>query len=231
MAYLFLNETAKAAQAAGRAVELEPGNPAHQRQLAYTHLLQGDFVAAEVSAKKAIALDKNDLAAHKILAKIYAKEENNAGLTAEVALVKQAEDKFAAAHPELVKKSEPAPKPQEEVEEEKKSKKQEDYEVIGTCIGQWNKMREAIAHGDVNEALFSYSDYLDTRDQYRDSFNRMGTPRLQSVFAGFGELYDCDIVFASANCKSLVKNAAGTVVVTKIRFERNPDHIWRIRSF
>jgi hypothetical protein len=59
----------------------------------------------------------------------------------------------------------------------------------------------------------------------------MGIPHLQSVFASFGDLYDCEVVFASANCKSIVKNASGTVVVAKIRFERNPDHIWRIRSF
>ena len=230
MAYLFLNEPAKAALAAERAVELEPGNAAHQRQLAYCRLLQGDFVAAEVSAKKAIELDKEDLAAHKILAKIYAKEDNSAGMTAELALVKQAEEKMAAAHPELVKKPETAPKPQEE-EEVKKSKKQEDYEIIGSIIGQWNKMKDAVAQGNIEQALASYSDYLDTRDQYRDSFNRMGMPRLQSVFASFGELYDCEVVFASANCKAIVKNASGTVVVTKVRFERNPDHIWRIRSF
>jgi len=59
----------------------------------------------------------------------------------------------------------------------------------------------------------------------------MGLPRLESVFSGFGELYDCEVVFATAHCKSIVKNAAGTVVVTKIRFERNPDRVWRIRSF
>jgi hypothetical protein len=59
----------------------------------------------------------------------------------------------------------------------------------------------------------------------------MGLPRLESVFAGFGELYDCEVVFATAHCKSIVKNAAGTVIVTKIRFERNPDRVWRIRSF
>jgi hypothetical protein len=54
---------------------------------------------------------------------------------------------------------------------------------------------------------------------------------MMAIFGGFGELYDCEVVFASAHCKALVKNAAGTVVVTRIRFERNPDHVWRIRSF
>jgi hypothetical protein len=192
----------------------------------------GEFADAEASAKKAIALDPNDLAAHKILAKIYAKEDNQPGAAQELALVKTTEDKFAAAHPELAKKPEPAPKPAAGEEmEEKKSQKQEDYEVIGACIGQWNKMKETIAQGDVAEALNSYSDYLDTRDQYRESFAKMGLPRLQSIFPGFGDLYDCEVVFASARCKSVVRNAAGTVVVTKIRFERNPDRVWRIRSF
>ncbi len=233
MAYLYLNEPVKAAQAAQRAVELEPSNPSHHRQLAYAQLIVGDFPAAEAAAKKAIELDKNDMAAHKILAKVYAKEGNTAGVTAELAVAKDAEGKYAAAHPELAKKVEPAPtKPQEEEEkEEKSSKKQEDYEVIGQCIGQWNKMKDAAVHGDVNEALTYYSDYLDTRDQYRESFSTLGVPRLQSVFSSFGELYDCEVVFATAHCKSLVTNAAGTVVVTKIRFERNPDHVWRIRSF
>ncbi len=232
MAYLFLNETQKAQLAAERAVELEPANASHQRQLAYTQLLLGELSAAEASVKKAIELDKNDLAAHKILAKIYAKEENTMGMTQELAFVKKAEADFALAHPELVKKPEPAKaKPADEEEEEKKSKKQEDYEVIGTCIGQWNRMRDAAVRGDTKEALTYYSDYLDTRDQYRASFEKLGPARLQSVFSGFGELYDCEIVFASAHCKAVVKNPAGTAVVTKIRFERNPDHIWRIRSF
>jgi tetratricopeptide (TPR) repeat protein len=235
MAYLFLNESLKASQAAERAVELDPSNPAHHRQLAYTQLLLEDYPDAEKSAKKAIELDKEDLAAHKILAKIYAKEGNTAGMTAELQTARAIEGKYAEEHPELVKKEVPVAKPPKEAEEEekveKKQKKQEEYEVIGTIIGQWNKMRDAVATGDVNQALTYYSDYLDTRDQYKESFNRMGVPRLQTVFSGFGELYDCEIVFASAHCKAVVKNASGTTVVTKIRFERNPDHVWRIRSF
>jgi tetratricopeptide (TPR) repeat protein len=230
MAYLFLNETLKASQAAARAVELDPTNPAHHRQLAYTQLLLEDYPAAEASAKKAIALDKDDLAAHKILAKVYAKEGNNVGMTSELALAKTAEVKYAAAHPELTKPPEPAPKPVEE-EEEKPSKKQEDYQVIGQCIGQWNAMKDDIMHEQINEALVYYSDYLDTRDQYRDSFNKLGPRRLKGIFSSFGDLYDCEVVFASAHCKALVTNNAGTTVVNQIRFERNPDHVWRIRSF
>ncbi len=232
MAYLFLGEHAKAAQAAQRAVELEPSNPAHHRQLAYTQLLLGDFPAAEASAKKAIALDKEDMAAHKILAKIYSKEGNTDGMNEELAVVKKAEDAYVAAHPELLKKPEPEPAKPIDVEAVvEKTGKQEDYEIIGQCIEQWNKMKDSVNRGDVNGALNYYSDYLDTRDQYRDSFNKLGLSRLMAIVGGFGELYDCEVVFATAHCKALVKNAAGTVVVTKIRFERNPDHVWRIRSF
>ncbi len=233
MAYLYLNEPAKAELAAERAVELDPSNSSHHRQLAYTQLLQGENAAAEASAKKAIELDKNDLAAHKILAKIYGKAGNTLGMTEELGFVKKGEAAFAAAHPELVKKPDPvvtAPKDEEEGET-KKGKKEEDYEVVGRIIGQWNKMREAALQGNIEQTLIYYSDYLDTRDQYRDAFTKMGIARMDQVFSSFGELYDCDIVFASAHCKSMVKNAAGTVVVTKIRFERNPDHVWRIRSF
>lgn len=231
MAYLFLNEPTKAALAAGRAVELEPSNPSHHRQLAYAQLLLGDFEPAELSAKKAIELDKNDLAAHKILAKIYGKEGKTTAMNDELAVVKTAEDKVLAAHPELAKKVEIAPKSQEVDKEEKKPEKQEDYEVVGLFILQWNKMKDAIARGDVDEALTYYSDYLDTRDQYRESFNRLGLARLQSIFSSFGDLYDCEVVFSSGRCKSLVKNATGTVVVTTLRFERNPNRVWRIRSF
>ena len=121
MAYLFLNEPAKAAAAAERAVELEPNNSSHYRQLSYAQLILGDFPAAEASAKKAIEIDPGDIAAHKILAKIYSKEDNNPGMVAELALAKDAETKYAAAHPELVKKAEPAvAKPvDEDVKEEK----------------------------------------------------------------------------------------------------------------
>ncbi len=232
MAYLFLNEPIKAEAAAERAVELEPSNPAHHRQLAYTQLLVGDFPSAEASAKKALLLDKDDLASHKILAKIYSKEGNTAGMDEELAFAKKAEDQFATAHPELVKKPEPAPvRPNLGEDTEEKPGKLEDYQVIGECIDQWNQMKDAVLRGDIDSALLHYSDYLDTRDQYRDSFNKLGLSRLMSIFDGFGELYDCEVVFASAHCKALAKNPSGTTIVTKIRFERNPDHAWRIRSF
>src|SRR5262249_12996863 len=139
------------------------------------------FPTAEAAAKKALELDSEDVAAHKILAKIYAKEGNNLGMTEELTAAKKSEEKFAAAHPELVKKPEPAPaKPQEEEEKEEKQGKQEDYQVIGQCIGQWNQMKDEIMHDRIDAALPYYSDYLDTRDQYRDSFNKLGVQRLKS---------------------------------------------------
>jgi tetratricopeptide (TPR) repeat protein len=230
MAYLFLDEREKALQSAERAVELDPSNPAHHRQLAYTRMLMGDYPLAEASAKKAIELDKEDVAAHKILAKIYAKEGKAAVSAEELSQAQAAEARFAAAHPELVKKPEPAAKPPEEKEEKKKGK-EEDFEVISECIGQWNKMREAVVRGDLASALQFFSDYLDTRDQYQQSFNRLGLPKVQQIFSNFSELYDCEVVFASAHCKSIIRSPSGTPVIARIRFERNPDHGWRIRSF
>ncbi len=218
--------------AAERAIDLDPTNAAYQRQAGYTYLLLGDLEAAEAATQRAIAQDKDDMAAHKILAKIYSKSGNAAGAASELALVKASETAFAAAHPELVKKPEPAPKPVD-VDDDKEDEegKVEDYQLIGQVIGQWNTMKEAMLHGDTNKALMSYSDYLDTRDQYRASFEKIGPEKLKGVFSSFGELYDCEIVFATAHCKSMVRSPSGGVVVAKIRFERNPDKVWRIRSF
>jgi tetratricopeptide (TPR) repeat protein len=230
MAYLFLDQPTEAAQAAERAVELDPSNSAHHRQLAYAKLLLGDLSQAETSVKKALELDPDDIASYKILSKVYAKEGKTEAAAKAQEHLKQAEARYAAAHPETVQAEVTPAKPPEE-EEKKTKEKEEDVDVIAACIGQWDKMKKAVMQGNLDQALLSYSDYLDTREQYRASFSRLGVPRLQSVFSSFGDLYDCDVVFASAHCKSLVKNATGTVVVTKIRFERNPDRVWRIRSF
>ena len=230
MAYLFLDERTQAAQAAERAVELDPSNPAYHRQLAYAQLLLGDLSVAETSAKKAIALDPEDVAAHKILAKIYAKQGRDAASAEALNQVQAAEARYAVAHPELAKKPELLEKAPE-MKEEKKSAKEEDFEVISECIGQWNKMRDAVTRGQLAEALQSFSDYLDTREQYQQSFNRMGLTKVQQVFSNFSEPYDCDVVYASAHCKSIIRTASGTPVIARIRFERNPDRVWRIRSF
>lgn len=232
MAYLFMNEPAKAAQAAERARDLDPENVAYQRQLAYTYLLMDRLDDAQAAAQKAIAIDKTDTASHKILAKIYAKSGNAAGAREELEIVKAADAALLAAHPELAKKPEPVAKPAPVADEDDESGgKEEDYQVIGTVIGQWNSMKDAVMHDDTDKALTYYSDYLDTRDQYREAFKRMGPTQLKTVFNSFGDLYDCEIVFASAHCKSMVGSPAGGVVVAKIRFEKNPDKVWRIRSF
>jgi Flp pilus assembly protein TadD len=236
MAYLFLNEPGKAAQAAERAVDLEPTNPVYHRQLAYTLLIVGELEAAETSIQKAITLDPKDIAAHKILAKIYTKAGNTAGAAQAHAWIKAEEAAFAAAHPELVKKPEvvSAPKPEardDDEEEDEKKGKEEDYQLIGQCIGQWDNMKLAIDAGDLEKALLSYSDYLDTRELYRESFNKLGSAKLKTIFKSFSELYDCEVIFATAHCKAMVHSPSGAVVVTKIRFERNPDKVWRIRSY
>lgn len=232
MAYLYLNQPEEATKAAEMAVELDSANPAHHRQLAYAHLLQGHFNQAEYSAKKAIELDKDDIAAYKILSKVYSKEGKTEAVAATQDLMKQAEARYAAAHPELAKKKEdvaPVKVPEEEAKTEKE--KEEDVDVIGECINQWDRMKRAMLQGDIDGALQSYSDYLDTRDQYRTSFQKMGLGRTMQVFSNMGDLYDCEVVFASAHCKALVKNGYGSAVVAKIRFEKNPDKVWRIRSF
>ncbi len=233
MAYLFLNEPTKAAQAAERAIELDPTNSAYHRQLAYTRLLLDDLSGAELSAKRAIQLDKEDLAAHKILAKIYTKAGNTTGAASELAWIKSAESAAGISPSALPTQTEPSSmKAKDDGEdEEEKTGKQEDYQVIGQCIGQWTRMKSAVLRGNLNESLTYYSDYLDTRDQYRSSFEAMGMERLKSIFGNFGDLYDCEVVFASAHCKAMVHGPSGAVVVTKIRFEKNPDKVWRIRSF
>ncbi len=233
MAYLFMNEPIKAAQAAERAIELDSTNSAYHRQLAYTRLLLKDYEGGEASAREAIRLDPDDLAAHKILAKVYGKAGKTAEMQAELSYIQTTEAAALAAHPELAKKPEPVkPKRSEESDDEdEENDGKEDYQLIGLCIGQWNRMKDAIMHEQVDQALTYYSDYLDTREQYRASFKKMGNQRLKSVFSSFGELYDCEIVFATAHCKSMVRSPSGGVSVAKIRFEKNPDKVWRIRSF
>lgn len=232
MAYLFLNEPAKAALAAERAMDLDPTNGAYHRQLGYSYLLLGDLDNAEKSVKRALELDKDDMASHKILAKIYSKTGNTDGAATELALIKDSEAAFAAAHPEIVKKPEPQPKAAPiNQDEEESGGKEEDYQLIGQCIGQWNKMKDTVLQGDIPSALTYYSDYLDTRDQYKASFEKIGPAQLKTVFSSFGDLYDCEVIFASAHCKSMVRSPSGGVVVAKIRFEKNPDKVWRIRSF
>jgi tetratricopeptide (TPR) repeat protein len=104
-------------------------------------------------------------------------------------------------------------------------------DAISSCKTQWEAMKAAIIAGDTEKALTYYSDYLDTRDQYRQSFQRLGPARLKTMFGNLGGLYDCEVTFATAACKANVKGSAGQLLVTTVRFERNEDHVWRIRSF
>jgi len=77
--------------------------------------------------------------------------------------------------------------------------------------------------GDVERA-----DRTSTRGTFTALLHQPGSRRaLQSIFSSFGELYDCEVIFASGHCSSLVKNAAGTWSWTRSAFEKNPDHVWR----
>jgi tetratricopeptide (TPR) repeat protein len=225
MAYLFLSQPDKAAMAASRAVELEPKNAVYQHQAAYAYLLLDDLENAEAAAKAAIAIDPDDLAAQKVLAKVYAKE-GKATESAEAAATAKA---LMAKHGPLVAET-PVLAPKVAKEKEKEETKLDDADIIAQILGHWHGMVESMLSGDNERALSFFSDYLDTRDQYRQSFAKLG-PRAKTIFANFGEPYDCEVVLQTATCKAYVTNARGVPKETTIRFERNPDKVWRIRSF
>jgi hypothetical protein len=91
-------------------------------------------------------------------------------------------------------------------------------------------MKTAMLNGRTEEGLTYFSDYGDTRDQYRGAFQRLGS-RTRDIFANFGDLTNCSPVLGSVTCKAVVRNTTGTSAETTVRFERNSDRIWRIRSF
>jgi tetratricopeptide (TPR) repeat protein len=98
------------------------------------------------------------------------------------------------------------------------------------CRTQWEAMKKAAVEGKTEEALTYFSDYGDTREQYKAAFEHLGN-RVETIFSNFGELTDCSVVLASASCKATVRNASGTMAETTVRLERNTDRVWRIRSF
>jgi|GEM_PF-2721234 len=226
MAYLFLNQPEKAQQAAQRAVELDPTNAAYQRQAAYTYLMLDDLANAETAAGAAIKIDPEDIAAHKILARVYAKQGKTEEATQEAQLAKAAMTKHMASLPKAE-----APVLSPKVEQEKlKEEKEDDADIIANLLENWSHMKDSLMSGDLDTAIRYFSTYLDTRDQYKKAFIKMG-PRASKAMQSFGELYDCEVVFLSASCKALIRNDFGTTSQTIVRFERNPDRIWRIKSF
>lgn len=228
MAYLFKNEPEKALTAAERAVELDPKSPVYQRQAAYTYLMLDDLPKAEEASLTAIKLDPNDLAAHKILMRVYSKEDKTAEADQEALTVKAIIAKRAASLPAVTPA---APILAPKVEEDKRDEeKEDDADVIARLLNDWDEMKTDVIAGNVNGALSYFSTYLDTREQYKQAFSKMG-PRAAKAMQSFGDLYDCEVVFLSASCKALVRNDFGTMHQTTVRFERNPDRVWRIKSF
>lgn len=252
MAYLFSSRISDAAQAANRAVELDPQNASYHSQLAYALLLTDDRERCEIEAKKAIDIDRNNIAAYKVLGNLYKKqgkmrESDQAFEEAMHANGRIASgDKKIAVLPGMgpapaatgIIPNAPGPtpvsteNPGENSDEEPDSKGPGD--TIAYCRAQWNAMREAMLRGDTERALGYFSDYAGTRDQYRQSFKALGTDRLKKMFGALGDLYDCQVVLAATTCKSSVssnQNGVLHAIEQTVRFERNPDKVWRIRSF
>jgi len=227
MAYLFLNQTDKALIAAERAVEMEPDNSAYNRQAAYAYLLMEQLDPAERAAKKAVSIDPDDVAALKILAKVYAKEGKSIESSETADLARAAAAKKAAANPV------PPPPPVDASAKgaDDKEEKLDDADIIAAMLNTWEQMKSSMLAGNIQRGLTYFSTYPGTREQYGDSFARLGVPRVRKAFSSIGEPYDCEVVFLVSSCKAPIKNDHGTVRVTKIRFERNPDKVWRIRSF
>ena len=235
MANLFLGHEGDAADAAEKAVLIDPQNAVYHSQLAYAYLLLEEDDKCESAAKKAIALDPNNTAAYKVLGNLYERQgkqsQSDAAFEAAIhshARISGAETPKAAASAAKPGAAAAAAKPSEPLPEQPAGSSKDD--VIASCIQQWESMRQAIRGGDIERALSFFSDYAGTRDQYRESFRRLGTTRVQVIFEGFGEVRDCEVVLFVANCKSTVDNGHRQVE-ENIRFERNPDKIWRIRSF
>jgi tetratricopeptide (TPR) repeat protein len=250
MTHLFMNHPKEAALASERAVELEPDNPGHYSQLAYAYLLLDKRDECEIAAKKAIHLDPNNVAAYKVLGNLYEKEDRQADSDKAFEDAMHANARLAAVQPFVADKvvTNPTPvalpvpaataaavaassgteKPAENPEEE--LERNDLADPVAFCKSQWNKMRDFMLRGDLETGLLYFSDYADTRELYRQSFTRLGS-KVHNIFVNFSPLYDCNVVFAVATCKTSVKGANGALTETTVRFERNTDRIWRIRSF
>lgn len=251
MSYLFQNMPLEASKAAERAVELEPGKAANHSQLAYAYYLLDEQEKCEAAAKRAIELDQDNVAAYKVLGNLYQKQgkQAEADLMFEEAI--HANGRIASSEPAVTsRKTLPGmktsgappiaaagagaaavaagiPPRAAPVDPEKPQGKAEVEDFLNR---QWRGMKQALIDGQIEKAIPFYSNYADTREKYRASFQRMGPARLKQVFVNMGDLEDCDIVLAAATCSATI-SSGGTLHVTKVRFERNEDKVWRIRSY
>lgn len=234
MSYLFLHQPELAAKAAETAVELDSSSASNYSQLAYAELLLDHQDRCEQAARKAIQIDPNSVAAYKVLGNLYAqqgkKEESDKAFEEAI----HANGRLIATSPFIPDKStaiSPVPRMPAQVSAESGTPMGEPEDL---CRDQWNKMKTAMVRGDTAEALTYFSDYLDTRQQYRQAFTRMGPDRAREIFENMGDLEDCKTVLFSVMCKTTVtssRNGEIRSLEETVRCERNDDKVWRLRSF
>lgn len=247
MTYLFQSMPLEASKAAERAVELDPKNPANYSQSAYAYYLLDDQPKSEAAAKKAVELDPNNVAAYKVLGNLYTKQGKTVEADAMFEEAIHANGRISAASPGSAKRVLPGmttgvaggvsgtavtkrPAAVVSDDDEGPDPAQSRDEVETRLIIQWREMKDALLNGRVEKALTYYSDYEGTRDNYRKAFGKMTLDRLKQIYGSFSDLEDCEIVVAAATCSATISHS-GTMHVTKVRFERGPDRVWRIRSY
>jgi tetratricopeptide (TPR) repeat protein len=229
LAYLHMNEPGQAVGAGVRATELDPHNSAYHRQLAFAYYLIKDNEKCEDEAKAALEIDRNDVAAYKILSNLYERMGRSqlAAHMAEEAI--HANGRIAVANPfvpdKVVTPEELSPMPFQ------LATPPGHIEVF--LRAQWEKMKQTALRGDVNGTAAYYSRVDNTHEIYRESLAKMGTQRMRDVFNRLGEISDCEMAVTQdqASCRCPVSGGKASLLETKVVFQKDPDNIWRIKSF
>jgi tetratricopeptide (TPR) repeat protein len=242
MAYLFQSLPLEASKAAERAAELEPGKAANFSQLAYAYFLIDEQTKCEAAARKAIALDADNVAAYKVLGNLYQRQGKQAQSDAMFEAAIHANGRLTAAAPIVAAKktlpgmsaaaasAAPAIVPDSAADDSQEERPQSKAEIEDFLSRQWTAMKEALKAGNIPKGLSYYSDYAGTREAYRQAFEKMSVARLRQIYTSLSDIEDCEIVLQAATC-NVTLSSAGTLRVTKVRFERNADKVWRIRSY
>jgi tetratricopeptide (TPR) repeat protein len=229
LTYLHLNQPSDAVGAGTRAVELDPENPAYHRQLAFSYFLTNEDDKCEAAAKEALKLDPNDMAVFKILSNLYTRQGKPELADQMMVESIRANGRIAAANPFVPDKrvltEDLIPSPFT------LHTPPSDTEVF--LRAQWERMKRTALRADVEATASFYSSVENVRGVYRESFVRMGETRMKQVFARLGEISDCEIDASrsSAACRCPVNGGSNTMLETKVQFIKDPDNIWRIRSF
>jgi tetratricopeptide (TPR) repeat protein len=229
LTYLHMNQPSDAVGAGIRAVELDPDNSAYHRQLAFSYYLTNEDAKCEAAGKRALELDPNDMATFKIMSNLYTRQGRTDLASKMMEESIHANGRIAAANPfvpdKRVTTEELLPQPF------KINTPPSDTEIF--LKAQWERMKEHAKRGDVEATTSYYSTLGGVRDVYRNSFVKMGQARMQEVFGKLGALSDCqiDAPSATAACRCPVNANSNTLFETKVNFEKNPDNVWRIKSF